>query len=107
MSAPPLTTGDILNQDSVIHQLQQQQRVRNGNEPQQQTDSQYGRFSGKVEYTDMMMIEDSSHEVPEQIANGNELFGGMGTHTFPLYTISESNQEINLTDVRMMAEFNE
>ena len=47
----------------------------------------------------MMMIEDNSHEVPEQIANGNELFGGMSTQTFPLYTISEANQEINMTDV--------
>lgn len=99
LSAPTLTTGDILNQDSVIQQLQQQQRVRSGNEAQQQADSQYGMFLGTVEYVDMMMIEDNSHEVPEQIANGNELFGGMGTQTFPLYTISEANQEINMTDV--------
>ena len=99
LSAPTLTTGDILNQDSVIQQLQQQQRVRSGNEAQQQADSQYGMFLGTVEYVDMMMIEDNSHEVPEQIANGNELFGGMGTQTFPLYTISEDNQEINMTDV--------
>ena len=99
LSAPTLTTGDILNQDSVIQQLQQQQRVRSGNEAQQQADSQYGMFLGTVECIDMIMIEDNSHEVPEQIANGNELFGGMGTQTFPLYTISEANQEINMTDV--------
>lgn len=99
LSAPTLTSGDILNQDSVIQQLQQQQRVRSGNEAQQQADSQYDMFLGTVEYVDMMMIEDNSHEVTEQIANGNELFGGMGTQTFPLYTISEANQEINMTDV--------
>ena len=42
LSAPTLSTSDILNQDSVIHQIQQQQRGRNGSETQQQADSQYG-----------------------------------------------------------------
>lgn len=47
----------------------------------------------------MIMIEDTSHDVSEQNVNGTELFASMGTQAFPLYTIPESSQEINLPDV--------
>ena len=104
LSAPTLTSSDILNQDSVIHQLQQQQRIRNGNDTQQQTESQYGWFLWKGVYLDMMMLEDNSRDAPEQTVNGNELFAAMGTQTFPLYAITESNQEMNVVDVWMIAE---
>ena len=59
--APTLTWSDSLNQDSVILKLQQQQRMRNGNDAQQQTESQYGWIWWKGVYSDimmMMMLED-------------------------------------------------
>ena len=73
-------------------------------------ESQYGWIWWKGVYSDimmMMMLEDNWRDTSEQTVNGNELFAAMGTETFPLCAIAESNQEMNAVAVWMIAECEE